>query len=53
MTLRKLSGCIITTVALVVAAFAAQAQWHAPDIQEPSSPEDMTNALTGGVPGGR
>jgi len=38
---------------LLASALPANAQWAAPDVQEPSSAEDIKNALTGGVPGGR
>ena len=44
---------LLSAGALAILAVSVQAQWAAPDIQEPSSPEDIQNALTGGVPMGR
>ncbi len=43
---------LLTSCVLILGS-QAHAQWHAPDIQEPSSAEDIQNALSGGVPMGR
>ncbi len=38
---------------LLYICFAGSALAQAPDVQEPSSAEDITDVLTGGVPMGR
>jgi ribonuclease Z len=43
----------IVTSCVLIPIDQAQAQWAAPDVQEQSSPEDIQNALSGGVPMGR
>ena len=53
MKTRKTTLATIAGTLFAFATLTAQAQWHAPDIQEPSSAEDIQNALTGGVPLGR
>ena len=45
--------CCITAILLGTLTFKSYAQWHAPDLKEPSSPEDIQKALSGGVPSGR
>ena len=48
----KAVSCV-TAIILGMLTFNSIAQWHAPDLQDPSSPEDIQKALSGGVPSGR
>ena len=39
--------------AMALYSLSASAQWAMPEVQEPSSPEDIKKALSGGIPAGR
>ena len=44
---------LLATFATVLFSVSASAQWASPDVQKVSDPEDIQNALSGGVPMGR
>jgi len=50
--MKRFNSCV-TACAIAIFSLSASAQWHAPDIQEPSSEADVKKALGGGVPMGR
>ena len=46
-------GAALLVATNLLLAMPSTAQWHAPDVQDPSSQADIQNALSGGVPMGR
>jgi ribonuclease Z len=53
MKLGKIFVVGIALSSMTLFMLTVQAQWAVPEVQETSSAEDIKNALTGGVPGGR
>jgi ribonuclease Z len=53
MKLGKIFAVGIALSSMTLFMLTVQAQWAVPEVQETSSAEDIKNALTGGVPGGR